>query len=223
LYHTQVFQSMIVLVVVCVLCPVLCICLAMGLFCRRWFHSCCGDYVLLTDEEPPDEAESGGATHQPKVTKYGFGDGDGAVPVETPPEGDAQDRQHAKTPEGKCALCMSALANVVFLPCYHCYCCSACSVQLERHAGAERTEALTCPFCRQPIETMVNLNKVYKSADPPAAGASSSSNPPTSSPVGPRSAETSEHQKVSAPSSAPEGSVLDPAPPDPATPSPAPD
>ena len=55
---------------------------------------------------------------------------------------------------------MTNSANVVFLPCYHCYCCSDCSKRLEKASGTDNKGRLLCPFCRQTIETMVNLDKV---------------------------------------------------------------
>eukprot|EP01006_Ploeotia_vitrea_P055100 TRINITY_DN67960_c3_g1_i1.p1 TRINITY_DN67960_c3_g1~~TRINITY_DN67960_c3_g1_i1.p1 ORF type:complete len:522 (+),score=47.76 TRINITY_DN67960_c3_g1_i1:61-1626(+) len=170
LYHTQ---SLLMLIMFCILLPAMCICVVVVLFFKR----CCTrltrrDFLDNTSEssepllEPPSSA-----THK-KVLKYGF-DEDRKSDVSSEGRGSpAESLDEAST----CALCMARRADIVFLPCYHCYCCSYCSTALEK---TKKREGLICPFCRQNIDAMVNLAKVYKlnPAQRPvaAAGASSSS------------------------------------------------
>lgn len=45
----------------------------------------------------------------------------------------------------ECCICMSEPKDVVFMPCFHFYCCSGCSERLSK-----------CPICRMPVERKIS-------------------------------------------------------------------
>eukprot|EP00796_Vickermania_ingenoplastis_P009563 gene9564-6719_t len=61
-----------------------------------------------------------------------------------------------------CCLCLEAPAAVTYLPCHHTCCCEDCSNRLRPQPRPHRV--VVCPLCRQPIEAMVSLRRVFPMA-----------------------------------------------------------
>jgi ankyrin repeat protein len=74
-------------------------------------------------------------------------------PPSSPAAGAAATASAAAMPTGQdddCSICMDAKTEISFLPCSHAL-CFHCACRL----CARGTDAATCPFCRQPVESCV--------------------------------------------------------------------
>jgi len=155
------------LIMFCILLPAMCICVVVVVFFKRFCARLARRVDLLDDNNsvsteplldgPPSSSST---TTGKKVLKYGFDETFEKKTTDTGSnDGGRATPGSCQSEDTACALCMSRKADIVFLPCYHCYCCSHCSVSLEKH---RKKEGILCPFCRQPVDCMVNLAKVYK-------------------------------------------------------------
>eukprot|EP00759_Apiculatamorpha_spiralis_P036575 PhF_6_TR3673/c0_g1_i1/m.5182 len=128
---------------------------------------------FVDDDEDPAETE-----RRTGVRKYGFDKEDKQTPSDpTAASEGVADNTNTNRPAPAnpalsattCSICMDRPCEIVFLPCYHAYCCLPCSRQIEGRSADKKV--VTCPFCRTKVETMVNLNRIFfQSAEPVATG-----------------------------------------------------
>eukprot|EP00760_Papus_ankaliazontas_P035993 PhM_4_TR8131/c0_g1_i1/m.69711 len=189
LYHVKVvnYTALFFTIIVPIVCGCFCFSLCMQKWMQRRQRQALDNIAAMHDDDDghttaTTTTTADGARHDPpSLRKYGFDDNDTARSG-SGLAGPATDSNDATTtsllrataqqsssgrsspnpyahPVAPCSICMERASEIVFLPCYHAYCCAACSTRLER--THRRRTPVTCPFCRAPVETMVNLRRVF--------------------------------------------------------------